>query len=196
MSSIPGVGSVLRVSRRTGKGMMIRARMMDGRTEEPGGFRWRGREVSRLEALSDAVFGFAITLLAVTLEPHRLRDALDLSPVERYDTRKPAERGDRGGLGAAGRLRRGVGAVLGRPGVLGGGAGAVHPLRVLRPAPQARPGGTRPRVMPSVSVPVIPTKAPCRPHGRVGRAPNASGRWAVRWSEPLRERGGGSADPS
>ena len=32
------------------------------------GFEWRGREVSRLEGLSDAVFGFAITLLVVSLE--------------------------------------------------------------------------------------------------------------------------------
>lgn len=47
---------------------MIRERMMDGRTVEANGFRWRGREVSRLEALSDAVFGFAITLLVVSLE--------------------------------------------------------------------------------------------------------------------------------
>ncbi len=32
------------------------------------GFRWRGHEVSRIEGLSDAVFGFAITLLVVSLE--------------------------------------------------------------------------------------------------------------------------------
>jgi hypothetical protein len=32
------------------------------------GFEWRGREVLRLEGLSDAVFGFAITLLVVSLE--------------------------------------------------------------------------------------------------------------------------------
>jgi uncharacterized membrane protein len=32
------------------------------------GFRWRGGQVTRLEALTDAVFGFAITLLVVSLE--------------------------------------------------------------------------------------------------------------------------------
>ncbi|MEO6527377.1 MAG: TMEM175 family protein [Gemmatimonadaceae bacterium] len=32
------------------------------------GFRWRGRDISRIEGLSDAVFGFAITLLVVSLE--------------------------------------------------------------------------------------------------------------------------------
>ncbi len=37
----------------------------------PGGkdpIRWRGREVARIEAFSDAVFGFALTLLIVALE--------------------------------------------------------------------------------------------------------------------------------
>jgi uncharacterized membrane protein len=38
------------------------------------GFRWRGVEVSRLEALSDAVFGFALTLLVVSLEVPRTYD--------------------------------------------------------------------------------------------------------------------------
>lgn len=37
-------------------------------TTDAHGFRLRGREVSRLEALSDAVFGFAITLLVVSLD--------------------------------------------------------------------------------------------------------------------------------
>jgi uncharacterized membrane protein len=37
---------------------------------EPG-FRWRGTEISRTENLSDAVFGFAITLLVVSTEVPR-----------------------------------------------------------------------------------------------------------------------------
>jgi hypothetical protein len=40
------------------------------------GFRLRGREVSRVEALSDAVFGFAITLLVVSLEVPQTFDQL------------------------------------------------------------------------------------------------------------------------
>jgi allantoicase len=38
---------------------MIRSGTMEGGTVDANGFRLRGREVSRLEALSDAVFGFA-----------------------------------------------------------------------------------------------------------------------------------------
>ena len=41
-----------------------------------GTFRWRGDGVSRIEGLSDAVFGFAITLLVVTLDPPRTFDDL------------------------------------------------------------------------------------------------------------------------
>ena len=40
------------------------------------GFRWRGHEVSRIEALSDAVFAFAVTLLVVSLEVPRTFDEL------------------------------------------------------------------------------------------------------------------------
>ncbi len=32
-------------------------------------FRWRGGDVSRVEAISDAVFGFAVTLIVVSLAP-------------------------------------------------------------------------------------------------------------------------------
>lgn len=39
-------------------------------------FRWRGREVSRLENLADAVFGFALTLLVVSTEVPRNFDGL------------------------------------------------------------------------------------------------------------------------
>lgn len=47
---------------------MIRRHLGRGPRVEKSGFRWRGTEVGRLEALSDAVFGFAITLLVVSLE--------------------------------------------------------------------------------------------------------------------------------
>lgn len=39
-------------------------------------FRWRGKEVSRLENLTDAVFGFALTLLVVSTEVPRTFDSL------------------------------------------------------------------------------------------------------------------------
>jgi Endosomal/lysosomal potassium channel TMEM175 len=47
---------------------MIRGKLIDRRVGERAKFRWRGHEVSRIEALSDAVFAFAITLLVVSLE--------------------------------------------------------------------------------------------------------------------------------
>jgi uncharacterized membrane protein len=49
--------------------MLREARMKVGRVD--GDFRWRGGEVSRLEGFSDAVFGFSLTLLVVSLEVPR-----------------------------------------------------------------------------------------------------------------------------
>ena len=47
---------------------MLREKMIGHHVHKPHEFRWRSREISRLEGLSDAVFGFAITLLIVALE--------------------------------------------------------------------------------------------------------------------------------
>jgi len=42
------------------------------------GFRWRSHEITRVEGFSDAVFGFAVTLLIVSLEvPHTSTQLLD-----------------------------------------------------------------------------------------------------------------------
>lgn len=41
------------------------------------GFRLRGTEINRLEAFSDVVFGFALTLLVVSLEvPHTFEELM------------------------------------------------------------------------------------------------------------------------
>src|SRR5437899_4162149 len=47
---------------------MIREKLIDRGIGDDKKFRWRSHEVSRVEGLSDAVFGFAITLLIVSLE--------------------------------------------------------------------------------------------------------------------------------
>jgi low temperature requirement protein LtrA len=45
--------------------------------EPVDGFRWRSHEVTRVEGFSDAVFGFAVTLLIVSLEvPHTSTELL------------------------------------------------------------------------------------------------------------------------
>lgn len=50
---------------------MLRDLLIERGIGEKGGFRWRSREVSRIEGLSDAIFGFAITLLVVSLDVPR-----------------------------------------------------------------------------------------------------------------------------
>jgi low temperature requirement protein LtrA len=47
---------------------MIREKLIEKRIGSSTSFRWRSEEISRIEGLSDAVFGFAITLLVVSLE--------------------------------------------------------------------------------------------------------------------------------
>ena len=53
---------------------MLREKLI--KNHAAGTFRWRGAEVARIEGLSDAVFGFAVTLLVVSLEVPRTFDEL------------------------------------------------------------------------------------------------------------------------
>ena len=54
---------------------MVREGLARRRVGEEG-FRWRGEDVSRVEAFTDAVFAFAVTLLAVSLEVPKTFDEL------------------------------------------------------------------------------------------------------------------------
>jgi uncharacterized membrane protein len=47
---------------------MIRGKFVERGIGSSMAFRWRSHEISRIEGLSDAVFGFAVTLLVVSLE--------------------------------------------------------------------------------------------------------------------------------
>jgi uncharacterized membrane protein len=47
---------------------MIREKLIEKGVGDRLKFRWRSHEISRIEGLSDAVFGFAVTLLVVSLE--------------------------------------------------------------------------------------------------------------------------------
>ena len=47
---------------------MLREKLIEKQIGKSTSFRWRSEEISRIEGLSDAVFGFAITLLVVSLE--------------------------------------------------------------------------------------------------------------------------------
>jgi hypothetical protein len=55
---------------------MIREKLVDKGVGDSRKFRWRSHEISRIEALSDAVFAFAVTLLVVALEVPKTYDEL------------------------------------------------------------------------------------------------------------------------
>lgn len=57
---------------------MIREKLIEKNIGDDKKFRWRSHEVSRIEGLSDAVFGFAVTLLVVSLEvPKTFADLME-----------------------------------------------------------------------------------------------------------------------
>src|SRR5919107_591690 len=58
-----------------GQRTVVREALVQRRVGEEG-FRWRGEDVSRVEAFTDAVFAFAVTLLVVSLEVPKTFDEL------------------------------------------------------------------------------------------------------------------------
>src|ERR687890_505648 len=58
-----------------GQRAVVREALVQRRVGEEG-FRWRGEDVSRVEAFTDAVFAFAVTLLVVSLEVPKTFDEL------------------------------------------------------------------------------------------------------------------------
>lgn len=57
---------------------MVREKLIEKSVGKTGKFRWRSHEASRVESLSDAVFGFAVTLLVVSLEvPKTFADLME-----------------------------------------------------------------------------------------------------------------------
>src|SRR5918996_5170970 len=56
--------------------VVLRRKLAQRRIGGEEGFSWRGEDVLRIEGLSDAVFGFALTLLVVSLEVPNTFDEL------------------------------------------------------------------------------------------------------------------------
>jgi uncharacterized membrane protein len=55
---------------------VLRRRLAQRRIGSEEGFSWRGQDVLRIEGLADAVFGFALTVLVVSLEVPNTFDEL------------------------------------------------------------------------------------------------------------------------
>jgi uncharacterized membrane protein len=72
MESEPGGD---RLSSSGGERAVVREGLARRRVGDEG-FRWRGKDVSRVEAFTDAVFAFAVTLLVVSLEVPKTFDEL------------------------------------------------------------------------------------------------------------------------
>src|SRR5260370_25957449 len=67
---------------------MLREKLIDKRVGDNKKFRWRSHEVSRTEGLSDAVFGFAITLLVVSLEvPNTFAELMEAMQLKKMTIR-------------------------------------------------------------------------------------------------------------